>query len=70
MNVKQTNAIVDLSNNTLRTSSITTSVFRYKYVRTDVGAAAESAGEFSFYGAVTSAGVGIFLSLFLYPYIL
>ncbi len=58
-------AIVDLSNNVLITTSITSAVYRYKYVRPDVGIAAEGAGEFTLYGALTSAGIGLILSFVL-----
>ncbi len=61
-------AIVDLSNNTLRTSMITSPIYRYRYVRPEVGAVASSAGEFTFYGALTGAGIGVILALVLYPF--
>ncbi len=64
--MKKQGGIVDLSNNSLSTQSITTSVFRYNYINSEARAVAAGSGEVSFYSMLSSAAISLAMSFVLY----
>jgi hypothetical protein len=65
LTVLRPDGIVDLSNNTLKTQMMSTAVYKYQYISSDVKVAASNTGQASFYGMLLSLGLSLGLSFIL-----